>query len=90
MFILTSLALDMAFAGNVPDRIIAIGDLHADLKATQETFSHIGLTNADGAWIAKDTVVVQTGDVTDRGPDGKNIWSGCSSNSLQRNNMATS
>ena len=47
--------------------------LHADLKATQELFSHIGLTNADGAWIAKDTVVVQTGDVTDRGPDGKNM-----------------
>ena len=63
----------MAFAGNVPDRIIAIGDLHADLKATQELFSHIGLINADGAWIAKDTVVVQTGDVTDRGPDGKNM-----------------
>ena len=63
----------MAFAGNVPDRIVAIGDLHADLKATQDLFKHVGLINADGKWIAEDTVVVQTGDVTDRGPDGKNM-----------------
>ena len=50
--------------------ILAIGDLHADLDAAKTTFKSAGLINAEGHWIAQDVRVVQTGDITDRGPDG--------------------
>jgi len=50
--------------------IIAIGDLHADLQGAQRTFKLAGVTNDKGAWVLRDATVVQTGDLTDRGPDG--------------------
>ena len=51
--------------------IIAIGDLHADLKGAQETFHLAGVTDEQGRWVARGVTVVQTGDLTDRGPDGE-------------------
>jgi hypothetical protein len=51
------------------DRIVAIGDLHGDLKATKRAFALAGATNEKGAWIGGKLVVVQTGDVLDRGDD---------------------
>ena len=50
--------------------IIAIGDLHADLPAAQRAFHLAGVTDAEGRWAARGVTVVQTGDLTDRGPDG--------------------
>ncbi len=51
--------------------IVAVGDLHADLGSAKKAFATAGITNAEGDWILKDAIVVQTGDLTDRGPDGK-------------------
>jgi hypothetical protein len=48
-------------------RIIAIGDLHGDLKKTRQLFQAVGLTNDKDEWIAGDTVAVQVGDQLDRG-----------------------
>ena len=56
-----------------PRRIVAIGDLHADLAATYSVLEMAGVTDASGAWIAGDTIVVQTGDVTDRGPEDRAV-----------------
>jgi len=53
--------------------IIAVGDLHADLQSAQKAFAIAGITDMDGQWILKDSIVVQTGDLTDRGPDGKTL-----------------
>lgn len=57
----------------VPGRLVAIGDVHGDpahfLRVLQET----GITDAAAKWIAGDTVLVQTGDVTDRGPDSRGV-----------------
>lgn len=50
--------------------IIAIGDIHADLSSAKKAFAIAGVTNEQGEWIAENTTVVQTGDITDRGPDG--------------------
>ena len=50
--------------------IIAVGDLHADLSSAKKAFSIAGITDGEGKWILSDTIVVQTGDLTDRGPDG--------------------
>ena len=54
-------------------RVVAIGDLHADLEATTRTLQMAGLIDSTGAWIGGDTTLVQTGDTTDRGPDSKAV-----------------
>ena len=55
------------------NRLLAIGDVHADLGATKEVLILAGIIDNNHTWIAKNTIVVQTGDLTDRGPDGDSI-----------------
>lgn len=50
-------------------KIVAIGDLHGDLQSAKKTFELAGATDTQGIWIARNTIVVQTGDILDRGPD---------------------
>lgn len=59
--------------GSVPQRVVAIGDLHADLPAALRTMRMAGLVDAAGTWSGGETVLVQTGDTTDRGPDSKAV-----------------
>ena len=54
-------------------RLFAIGDVHADLQATKEVLILAGIIDKEYKWIAENTIVVQTGDLTDRGPDGDTI-----------------
>jgi hypothetical protein len=50
-----------------PARLVAIGDLHGDLSAARKALRLAGaIDDADG-WVGGKLVVVQTGDVTDRG-----------------------
>ena len=55
------------------NRLLAIGDVHADLDATKEVLILAGIIDSNHTWIAKNTILVQTGDLTDRGPDGDSI-----------------
>lgn len=48
-------------------RIIAIGDLHGDYKATILVLRKCGLLDEKNNWIGRDTIVVQVGDILDRG-----------------------
>ena len=50
-------------------RVVAVGDVHGDLRKCAEAFRLAGLTDARHRWIGGDTVVVQVGDQLDRGPD---------------------
>ena len=50
-------------------RIVAIGDLHGDLKAAKRAFLLAGAIDNKDAWVGGPLVVVQTGDVLDRGND---------------------
>jgi len=50
-------------------RVVAIGDIHGGLDAFVTILRHAGITDANGRWIAGNTIVVQTGDYTDRGPN---------------------
>ena len=54
-------------------RIIAIGDLHGDFKAAKRAFKLGGAINEKGTWIGGPLVVVQTGDVLDRGNDEREL-----------------
>lgn len=56
-----------------PERVVAIGDLHGDLEAAQKAFRLAGAVDANDKWIGGKLVVVQTGDVVDRGDDDKRI-----------------
>ncbi len=47
-------------------RIVAIGDMHADIEASMNALQIGGVIDASGNWIGGDTIVVQTGDTTDR------------------------
>lgn len=55
------------------ERLVAVGDLHADLPATLALFSALGLVDGAGRWSGGQTILVQTGDITDRGPDSKEL-----------------
>ena len=54
-------------------RIVAVGDLHGDFSAWRNIARAAQLVNDGGHWIGGDTVLVQTGDVVDRGPDSLKI-----------------
>lgn len=58
---------------NAGRRIVAIGDLHGDRDASVSALKLAGLIDDAGHWIAGDTVFVQTGDTTDRGPDSRGV-----------------
>jgi tetratricopeptide (TPR) repeat protein len=51
--------------------IVAIGDIHGELQRLTEVIRYANLLETwwENAWIGEDTVIVQTGDVIDRGPD---------------------
>lgn len=52
-----------------PKRLVAIGDVHGDLAATKAALKAAGLINISDSWVGGDTVLVQTGDILDRGDD---------------------
>lgn len=54
-----------------PGRVVAVGDLHGDLQQALVTLRLAGLVNGSGHWSGGSTTLVQTGDITDRGPDSR-------------------
>jgi hypothetical protein len=54
-------------------RLVAIGDLHGDLAATRAALRTAGAIDDRDRWIGGALVVVQTGDVLDRGDDERAI-----------------
>ena len=54
-----------------PSRIVAVGDLHGDLDNALATLELAGVVDGSGSWSGGETVLVQMGDVTDRGPDSR-------------------
>jgi uncharacterized protein YheU (UPF0270 family) len=48
-------------------RLIAIGDVHGDFPAMMKALEIAEVMDKNGQWIGKDSVVVQVGDVLDRG-----------------------
>lgn len=56
-----------------PARLVAIGDLHGDLGATRAALRAAGAIDHHDHWIGRELVVVQTGDILDRGDDEQAI-----------------
>jgi hypothetical protein len=57
----------------MPKRLVAIGDLHGDLGATRAALRAAGGIDDMDRWIGGDLVILQTGDVLDRGDDESQI-----------------
>ena len=58
-----------ATAAAPPQRIIAVGDLHGDHQAWLTIARAAGLIDARDHWAARNTTLVQMGDIADRQPD---------------------
>lgn len=54
-------------------RIVAVGDLHGDYDAWLDIARDARLIDARGRWIGGNSILVQLGDITDRGPDSLKI-----------------
>ena len=64
----------MSSATTEPERVVAIGDLHGDLDATRTALRLAGAIDTLDGWIGGDLVIVQTGDVLDRGDEEEAIF----------------
>ncbi len=62
-----------AIAEQPQQRIVAVGDLHGDFQAWQNISHGAGIADGNGHWSGGKTILVQLGDVTDRGPDSLKI-----------------
>lgn len=72
--LLTMLATALAPAGSKePPAIIAVADLHGDYDAFTAILKSADLINAKGDWVGGDAVLVQLGDLPDRGPDTRKM-----------------
>ena len=72
--LLAMLLLGPASAGAAsPQRIVAVGDLHGDYDAWIAIARAAGLIDAKDHWSGGNAVLVQLGDMTDRGPDSLKI-----------------
>jgi len=55
-------------------RVIAVGDIHGDYKKLIKVLRHAKLIDKKNNWIGEDSILVQTGDLMNRGDDTKKIY----------------
>jgi hypothetical protein len=60
--------------GSEDRRLVAIADLHGDLAAGFRALRLAGLVDPAGAWSGGDAILVQTGDLVDRGGEAKQLY----------------
>jgi hypothetical protein len=63
----SSLGINPLAAHQAPRRIVAIGDVHGADQNFAAILRKAGIIDGQGRWIAGKTILVQTGDMTDRG-----------------------
>jgi len=57
--------------GDTDRRRIVVGDVHGDLRGLREILLHARVTDHSGHWAGGSTILIQTGDVIDRGPHSR-------------------
>ena len=67
------LALAVPATGAPLHRIVAVGDLHGDFSAWRDILRSASLVDNKGHWTGGDTILIQTGDAVDRGPNSLEI-----------------
>jgi hypothetical protein len=56
-----------------PGRIVAVGDVHGAYDRFVAILRAAGLVDGRGRWAGANAILVQTGDVLDRGPDSRRV-----------------
>jgi hypothetical protein len=56
-----------------PERVVAIGDIHGAFDSFVTILREAGLVGGNRRWTGGKAVLVQTGDVLDRGPDSRRV-----------------
>jgi hypothetical protein len=64
---------DTSFRFPAPERLVAVGDVHGDVAAARAALRLGGAIDDKDEWIGGTMVVVQTGDILDRGDDEPQI-----------------
>jgi hypothetical protein len=62
-----------SFRFPAPPRLVAVGDLHGDWAAARAALRLAGASSDDGHWMGGGLVVVQMGDLIDRGDDDRRV-----------------
>jgi hypothetical protein len=65
----------LAAAAAAPQRIVAVGDLHGDFDAWRQIALKANLIDSRNRWAGGKSILVQLGDIVDRGPDSLKIIS---------------
>lgn len=73
LLIVCCVYVNLTFASNNLDTIIAIGDIHGDIIAFKKTLRLNGIINDNDEWICGSKIVIQMGDLIDRGKDDKKV-----------------
>ena len=73
MWFLGVLVAGAASAAMAGPRIVAVGDVHGDLPGFRAILKEAGLVDDRGAWTGGDAVLVQLGDLIDRGPSTRGV-----------------
>ena len=60
--------MSVAASAFASPRLVAVGDVHGDLPAFKAILSQAGILDKGGAWAGGDAILVQVGDLIDRGP----------------------
>ncbi|ORX90668.1 Metallo-dependent phosphatase [Basidiobolus meristosporus CBS 931.73] len=55
-------------------RVVAVGDLHGDFDSALKVLQLAKLVDAEGSWAGGNDILVQTGDIVDRGPDTLRLY----------------
>jgi len=58
---------------STPNRVVAVGDVHGAYERFVKILQAAQLVDNRQKWIGRGAVLVQTGDVVDRGPDGRRV-----------------
>jgi Calcineurin-like phosphoesterase len=58
---------------SIEKRRVVIGDIHGELDGLREILLHAGLINDCDSWIGGGTLLIQVGDVIDRGPYSREL-----------------
>ncbi len=66
--LLLSLLWLLSGNGAEAGRVVAVGDIHGEIDGFDSVLRAAALIDAEGRWVGGDAILVQTGDLTDRGP----------------------
>ncbi|MCI0416391.1 metallophosphoesterase [bacterium] len=70
LFLFLLLFFNLALSAGEP-RIVAVGDVHGDLSSFVAILKTAQILDANGKWSGGKSILVQTGDVLDRGTQGR-------------------